>query len=141
MKTNYSIIASVLESDDKGNLKVKKRTYIISINSDSCSAAEEFIKNEIGSQIQEIFSIKKIKVDMYLNLDSVGDNYYTAKVTYLIEDDDTGKIKKQTTVSYILASDIIEVKELVQNELKNQIHEAFIISVTKTNIKEILTEN
>lgn len=141
MKTSYAIVASVIETDDKGKTKNKKRTYIVSINSDSCTAAEEFIKQEIGSQIQEVLSLKKVDVDMYLNLDSSGDTYYAAKVTYLVESDDTGKIKRRNTVSYVLSSDIAEVRELVLAELKNQVHEAFISSISKTKIKEIILEN
>lgn len=141
MKTNYSIVASVIETDDKGKTKNKKRSYIISIDSELHSDAEEFIKEEIGSQIQDIISIKKVDVDMYLSLDSDGDTYYAAKVTYLVESDDTGKIKRRNTVSYVLASDISEVREQILNELKNQVHEAFISSISKTKIKEIIIEN
>ena len=141
MKTSYSIVGAVIETDDKGKSKIKKRNYIVSINSDSCTAAEEFIKLEIGSQLQEVLSVKKIDVDMYLSLDSAGDTYYAAKVTYLVESDDTGKIKRRNTVSYVLASDISEVREQILGEIKNQVHEAFISSISKTKLKEIILEN
>lgn len=141
MKTSYSIIASVIETDDKGKTKTKKRNYIVSINSDSCTAAEEFIKQEVGSQIQEVLSLKKVEVDMFLSLESAGETYYSAKVTYLVESDDTGKIKRRNTVSYVLASDISEVREQVLEQIKNQVHEAFISSISKTKIKEIILEN
>jgi hypothetical protein len=55
--------------------------------------------------------------------------------------DDTGKIKRRNTVSYVLASDISEVREQILAELKNQVHEAFISSISKTKIKEIILEN
>jgi len=141
MKHSYAIVAVIIETDDKGKTKEKKRTYVVAINSDSCSAAEDFLTQEVGSQIQRIVSVKHIDVDMYLSLDSAGETYYAAKVTYLVESDETGKIKRRNTVSYVLSSDIADVREQILAELKNQVHEAFISAISKTKIKEIIIEN
>lgn len=130
-------------TDQKGNTKTGSRNYIVGINDNSFTAADEYIWNEIGSRIVKIQSIKEIEPDMILNLTDPRDDlsYYRCQVLYLEENDLTGKIKKVRKNSYVLAKDITEVKEFVQTELKTCIHVYFINSVNKIGLSDIILEH
>lgn len=127
---------------EKGVDKIGTRQYIIGIKDEAFAAADDFIDNNIGSRLVKIQSMKELLPDMILNLTDARDelSYYRCQVLYLEENDDTGKIKKVRKNSYVLAKDITEVKELVQEELKNCVHEYLINSVNKINLFDIIIE-
>ena len=127
---------------DKGVDKIGTRQYIIGINEETFAAADEFLDKNIGSRLVKVQSIRELLPDMILNLTDPRDelSYYKCQVLYLEENDDTGKIKKVRKNSYVLAKDITEVKELVQEELKTCIHVYLINSVNKINLFDIIIE-
>lgn len=142
MKSYYEVKLIESFTDDKGKQKSASRRYILGINEGTMTNADEYIYQEIGSKISKIQSIREINPDKILNLTDSRDelSYYSCKVLYLEENDNTGKIKRVTRTSYVLATDITEVKEMMTKELKSCIDEYVITAVNKTNIQEILIE-
>lgn len=131
MKTWYVCTVRYQKEDDHGRIKNVTEKYLV--DALSFTEAEAMIYEEMGQRVMGEFHVKDISrtsiVDVFEFAGS--DQFYQAKVSYMITDSDSGKEKKVNNLMLVTAHSVDEAHNRLKESLNNM-----LVTFTVPEIKE-----
>lgn len=137
MKTWFTCKVKYQKEDEHGRVKNVTEAYLT--DALSFTEAEAKIYDEIGQRVMgefQVTSIAKSKiVDVFEYSDA--DQFYQAKVSYMVADADSGKEKKVTNLMLVTATDVKQAFERIHESLNNMLVTFIVPEVKESPILEV----
>ena len=137
MQTWFTCKVKYQKEDEQGRVKNVTEAYLT--DALSFTEAEAKIYEEIGQRVMgefQVTSIAKSKiVDVFEYPDA--DQFYQAKVSYMVADADSGKEKKVTNLMIVNAMDVRQAWERIHESLNNMLVTFIVPEVKESPILEV----
>ena len=126
--------------DDRGNFKTETRVSLFNAVSYTDAETRTYANME-GTPEFHVDSITKININELFADDSQPDQWFKAKVNYIVFDEKSQKEKKVPFLFLLNATDVKLAHEILKEKL-GTVQDYVIADITTTNIQEvILSEN
>ncbi len=127
------------ECIDEQSGKEKRITALYLIDAVSYTEAEKRIHTEMEQYIRGEFSVKGIKQVNYTDLFFYDDGqwWYKTKVSFVALDEQSGKEKRVSNMMLVMADDVKETYDRINDSLKNMTVDYEIESIGKSNICDV----
>lgn len=127
------------EKIDEQTGKEKKMNLPYLIDAVSYTEAESRIHTEMEQYVTGEFSVPSIKKANYSDLFFYddGDKWYKCKVMFVTIDEDAGKEKKVANQMLVLASDLKEAYERINQSMSGMTVDYDIVAIIESNIADV----
>ncbi len=127
------------ETIDEQTGKEKKVNLPYLIDAVSYTEAESRIHAEMEQYVRGEFSVPSIKKANYTDIFFFddGDKWYKCKVVYVSIDENAGKEKKVSNLMLVLASDLKEAYDRINESMSGMTVDYDITSIIESNIADI----
>ena len=127
------------EKIDEQTGKQKKVNLPYLIDAVSYTEAESRIHAEMEQYVSGEFSVPSIKKANYTDLFFYddGDKWYKCKVMFVTIDEDAGKEKKVANQMLVLASDLKEAYERINESMSGMTVDYDIVAIIESNIADV----
>ena len=136
---NYFLVKSSYEKEvEFQNLKRIVESYVIkSDDADLNGRFYEYMKTVLGKMLVNIESINKVKISDVLFFG--GDKYFIVKLRFIVENSDTGAIRKAIE-QYIVRAESLEdaIISFKKRVCDSSVTENMIVSARELNIVDII---
>lgn len=116
----FEVVLRMQETQENGTVKMVKKTIVVDASSFgeaekkaveemSCYTGDVEVVNINPAPYKEVFSSD----------DEKDDRFYKCKLSFVIEDDRTGKLKKTKVVYLVQAASINKAQSYIDNEIMN----------------------
>lgn len=137
MRTWFTAKVKYAKENEEGLLKQISEQYLV--DAVSFTECEAILYDRLGSQIRGDFQVTAISksniVDVFFYEDT--DNWFKAKITYLVADGESGREKKVTQYMLVTAVDVPQAHERIQESLSNMLVSFQVPDVVKSPIVEV----
>ncbi|MEC7753232.1 MAG: DUF4494 domain-containing protein [Bacteroidota bacterium] len=137
MKTWFTCKVKYQKEDEHGRLKNVTEAYLA--DALSFTEAEARIYEEMGQRVMGEFAVTSIAkskiVDVFEYKDA--DQFFQAKVSYMVADADSGKEKKVTNIMLVTAHDVKMAYERIHESLNNMLVTFVVPEVKESPILEV----
>lgn len=137
MKTWFVIAVKYMKEDEHGRIKNVVEKYLV--DALSFTEAEARIYEEMGQRVMGEFHVKDISrtsiIDIFEYKDS--DQFYQAKVSYMIADADSGKEKKVNNLMLVTAHSVDEAHNRIRKSLNNMLVTFTVPEIKESKILEV----
>ncbi len=130
---------SYLKQAENGSIYKKSEQYLL--NAESFTEAEARLQAALEESIPEYNLLTCAKSNISDIIFNEGaEAYYKCKLTYISQDEDSGKEKK-VTENYLVAADTLaEASELLTEKMQGSVVEWELPMISKTNIVDIFPD-
>lgn len=137
MESWYEVQVKFTKEFSDGTLKRVTEPYLVSVM--SFSEAEERIYKEVGEFTRGEFMVKSIKKVDFMDIFHYDDaeTWFSAKISYISEDADSGREKKIKNNYLVIAHTTEEANERIKDSMSGLLVRYEITEIKKTKIVEI----
>lgn len=123
---------------DEKTGKEKKVNEPYLVDAISFTEAEARIHQELSAYISTEFTVTNIRKANYTDIfpNEEGDRWFRCKVTYMLVDENAGKEKKVANQMLIMASDVKDAYEKLQQSLSGMTIDFDIVAITESPIMD-----
>ncbi len=127
------------ETIDEQTGKEKKVNLPYLVDAVSYTEAESRIHTEMEQYVRGEFSVSSIKKANYTDLFFFddGDKWYKSKVMFVTLDEKAGKEKKVSNQLLVLASDLKEAYDRINESMKGMTVDYDIVAIIESNIADV----
>jgi hypothetical protein len=137
MKTWYSCKIKYAKENDEGLLKQVTEAFLVdAISYTEAETRIYSIAEEILSREFVVTQITKTNISEVLKMEEA-DDWYKSKITYVANDDESGKEIKVTIYYLVCAENVKQAFEFIEEFMSSMLVPYQVPSITKTNIVEV----